>query len=66
MTNTVEYSKDFKTWEMFWFCGVDVNKMLRAVKKKLITIAEFQEITGLNFYEELEKDGTVIIDWLEP
>ncbi|MFI8707617.1 hypothetical protein ACIGHG_11140 [Bacillus sp. NPDC077411] len=61
----MEHSKDFHTWYMFWFCGVSVNKLLRAVQKKLITIDEFEEMTGLNFYEELKKDGTVIIDWLE-
>lgn len=49
---------------MFWFCGVTVNQMLRAVRVKYITIAEFEEITGLSFQEELQKDGTVIIDWL--
>lgn len=66
MTSTEnEHSAEFTTWKMFWYCGVSVNKMLRAVKKKFITIAEFEEITRLNFYEELKKDGTVIIDWLE-
>lgn len=56
---------EYEVWKMFWYCGVSVNKMLRAVKKKFITIAEFEEITKLNFYEELQRDGTVIIDWLE-
>ncbi|MDM5188623.1 hypothetical protein QUF99_15240 [Bacillus sp. DX4.1] len=57
-------SKYYEKWRMFWLCGVTVNQMLRAVRVKYITIAEFEEITSLNFQEELEKDGTVIIDWL--